>query len=58
MSEPINHNEAWSLACHKREESNLARCYIELRELVKAAFDAPLAKIDTNRLRAIVTAND
>lgn len=39
MAEVIDHNDAWSLACLKREESNLARCYIELREKAKAVVD-------------------
>jgi hypothetical protein len=34
----VNQQEAYELACRKREESNLSRCYLELRaELVKIA---------------------
>lgn len=31
MSEPINHKEAEELALLKREESNLARCYLDMK---------------------------
>lgn len=31
----INHDEAWSLACYKREHSNMARCYIEAVDLLR-----------------------
>jgi hypothetical protein len=33
----INHDEAWSLACYKREHSNMARCYIETVDLLRRA---------------------
>jgi hypothetical protein len=33
---PINHEEAYQLACLKQEESNLARCYIELHDGVSS----------------------
>jgi hypothetical protein len=29
-NEVVNHDEAWSLAHYKRENSNLARCYIAM----------------------------
>ena len=38
----INHDEAYQLACIRREESNLARCYMELHDLVKK-LEADLA---------------
>lgn len=31
MSDVIDHDEAYQLACMKRGESNLARCYIDMR---------------------------
>lgn len=34
-----DHNEAWSLACHRQTESNLARAYIDLRQKAKAVVD-------------------
>lgn len=34
---PINHKEAWDLACFRRDESNLARCYIDAVELLRKA---------------------
>lgn len=35
IPEDINHQEAYELACIKKQESNLARCYIELRNELK-----------------------
>lgn len=35
----VNHDEAWSLACMKRETSNLARCYIEAMDLLREWCD-------------------
>lgn len=32
MSEIINHEEAYLLACLKQSESNLARCYLDMKE--------------------------
>jgi hypothetical protein len=40
--ETTNHSEAYELACLKRGESNLARCYLELREAKGAAVAAGL----------------
>ena len=57
-----DHNEAWSLAHIRAENSNLARCYIELRKVAKeltgahpdfAAGYGPIKK-----LREICNAND
>lgn len=31
MAEKIDHRDAWNVACHRREGSNFARSYIELR---------------------------
>ena len=58
---PLNHNEAWSLACHKMSESNLARCYIELRDAARAFEEGLSSDCDgplREKLRAIVRAND
>lgn len=60
IADPINHNEAWSVACMKRDEpkANLARCYIELRYLAtRLCNGTPLAD-DRERLHAICHAND
>jgi len=61
MEEVINHNEAWSLAHHKRKESNMARCYIELREIA-SKFENNLSPDcdgpERDALRAILHAND
>jgi len=38
-SHPLNHSEAYELACLKREESNLARCYLALLERLPQGFD-------------------
>ena len=41
MSEVINHEEAYLLACAKGSESNLARCYLDIKaqrdELLEAS---------------------
>ena len=36
---PVDHKEAWDLAHFKRENSNLARCYIELHYLLRELTD-------------------
>lgn len=38
---PIDHEEAWSLACHRRLESNLARCYMALRHAINEGVLEP-----------------
>lgn len=53
-----NHNEAWSLAHFKRGNSNLARAYIELRQLALFMWKGPITDEEQERLEAIVTAND
>lgn len=54
----INHNEAWSLAHHKIAESNLARCYIELRAIGSRVADNAHTIQDLARLHEIVHSND
>ena len=43
MSEIINHEEAYLLGCAKQGESNLARCYLDIKaqrdELLEALID-------------------
>lgn len=34
----LDHAEAWDLAHHRYENSNLARCYIDLRNAVRAVL--------------------
>jgi hypothetical protein len=53
-----NHNEAWSLAHFKRGTSNLARAYIELRELARRARLGNLGPEEDARLSSIIHAND
>ena len=49
MSEVVNHEEAYLLACAKESESNLARCYLDIKaqrdELLEALEDI-FAKTD------------
>jgi hypothetical protein len=35
----INHKEAFELACYTKEHSNLARAYLELRDILKGLHD-------------------
>lgn len=53
-----NHNEAWSLAYMKRGTSNLARAYIELRELTRKFTSVDGTNPDRERLLSIIHAND
>lgn len=53
-----NHNEAWSLAHFRRGTSNLARAYVELRELAARFSDGTHTRQDRDRLHAISHAND
>lgn len=53
-----NHNEAWSLAHFKRGTSNMARAYIELRELARRARLGNLSQPEDARLNSIIHAND
>lgn len=39
MTTIIDHADAWDLAHMRCENSNLARCYIELRQAAQAAVD-------------------
>lgn len=55
--EPISHNEAWSVAHMKAAESNLARCYIDLRKAAaKCVVENRLT--DLEKLRDICETND
>lgn len=53
-----NHNEAWSLAVMKRGTSNMARAYVELRELAAKSVQGPLSVHDHYRLKQIIHSND
>lgn len=63
MPEPVtNHEEAWDLACYKREYSNLARCYLDLRRAAQTVVDEsgpdlPPSLSAVNRLRVICKTN-
>jgi hypothetical protein len=53
-----NHNEAWLLAIHKRGISNIARAYIELRELAARFSNGTHTRQDREKLHNISHAND
>lgn len=40
----INHNEAWYVACQKQKDSNLARCYMDVIELLQEISDGGYIK--------------
>ena len=42
MPEPINHEEAYEMAHAKRAESNLARCYLDLRKSMEEIAKRPM----------------
>jgi hypothetical protein len=44
---PVNHEEALQLAHMRRDESNLARCYIALRAITDRASSMPLVSDET-----------
>jgi len=58
----IDHAEAWDLAHHRQENSNLARCYIDLRVAVKGLLEgdsmARLEKIDASIADSTVKIGD
>ena len=56
----LDHSDAWNVAHFTavQTKANLARCYIELRQLARKASDGPMNVVDTKRLREIVRAND
>jgi len=56
--EILNHNEAWSLAHYKRQHSNMARCYIELRQLAAKIPAGTFTTGDGKRLAEICQANE
>lgn len=60
MAEEIDHCDAWNVAHHRKVGSNLARAYIELRDLCDRLERAtPLhTSAETSRLRRIITSND
>lgn len=53
-----DHADAWNVAHHKRAESNLARAYIELRQLAKYMWEGPIDDAEQERLNIIIHAND
>ena len=61
-SRNIDHTEAWDLAHHRQENSNLARCYIDLRMAVKGLLEgdsmARLEKIDASIADSTVKIGD
>ena len=58
MPEEIDHLDAWNVAHHRKNESNLARAYIELRHLAKVMWEGPITDEEQDRLRAINHSND
>lgn len=43
----INHEEAYLVACFKRDESNLARCYLDLKRMFdEVVHKQPLSEED------------
>lgn len=56
--ETPNHNEAWNLAHFRRAGSNLARAYIELRDLARRERLGNLSPVEDTRLSAIIHSND
>lgn len=43
---PIDHEDAWQLAIHKRRESNIARCYLDLLSKLPSADTEFLAMLN------------
>lgn len=58
MPDTENHGEAWNVAHYKREISNLARCYIELRQLASFKWKGPITDEEQERLKTILQSND
>lgn len=60
MADNPDHHDAWNVANHRKAGSNLARAYIELRELCDRIEKAmPLRTcVETSRLRRIISSND
>lgn len=49
-----DHADAWDLAHFRQENSNLARCYIDLRNTVRVMLDLmPLTSPEIRKLRDI-----
>ena len=48
----VDHADAWDLAHFKQEQSNIARCYIDLRKAARAVLDGDNIN-GINRLREI-----
>lgn len=53
-----DHNEAWSLAIMKRGTSNMARAYVELREVALRIGTSEATTADRERMISIIHAND
>lgn len=53
-----DHVDAWKVAYYQSEGSNLARAYIELRQLSKVMWEGPITDEEQERLKAILHAND
>ena len=53
-----DHADAWNVAHYQIEGSNLARAYIELRQLSKSMWEGPITDEEQERLKAILHSND
>lgn len=53
-----DHADAWNVAHYRSEDSNLARAYIELRDLARRERLGNLSPEEDTRLSAIVHSND
>jgi hypothetical protein len=54
----IDHTDAWNVACFRKSDSNLARAYIELRQLAVKVMEGAHTPADNARMRAILHSND
>ena len=53
-----DHADAWNVAHYQIEGSNLARAYIELRQLSNSMWEGPITDEEQERLKAILHSND
>lgn len=53
-----DHADAWNVAHYQIEGSNLARAYIELRQLSKSMWEGPITDEEQGRLKAVILSND
>lgn len=58
VAQTPDHAEAWNVSHYRSEGSNLARAYIELRQLSKSMWEGPITDEEQERLKAILHSND